>query len=119
MTIILISHDLGVIAETCDQVAVMYCGRIVEMSDAADLFLRPRHPYTVGLLNSRPRIDQTIAALRPIEGMVPSPLALPPGCAFSPRCVRTVAACACTAPPLREYRAGHRLACFNPVGELA
>ena len=119
MTIILISHDLGVIAETCDEVAVMYCGRIVEMGSAAEIFMRPRHPYTAGLLNSRPRIDQTISALRPIDGIVPSPSALPPGCAFSPRCVRTVGDCNRHVPPLAELQAGHRLACFNPVGEVA
>jgi peptide/nickel transport system ATP-binding protein len=108
-----------VIAETCNQVAVMYCGRIVEMGSVADLFLRPQHPYTVGLLNSRPRIDQTISALRPIEGMVPSPLALPPGCAFSPRCSRMLPDCNRHVPPLSEQQAGHRLACFNPAGEVA
>jgi len=119
MTVILISHDLGVIAETCDQVAVMYCGRIVEMGSVADLFLRPQHPYTVGLLNSRPRIDQTISALRPIEGMVPSPRALPPGCAFSPRCSRMLPDCSRHVPPLSGQETGHRLACFNPAVEAA
>jgi oligopeptide/dipeptide ABC transporter ATP-binding protein len=115
MTIILISHDLGVIAETCDRVAVMYCGRIVEICAASELFARPRHPYTVGLLNSRPRIDRQISTLRPIEGVVPSPHALPPGCAFQPRCARSVAACKVSAPPLDERGTDHRIACFNPV----
>jgi oligopeptide/dipeptide ABC transporter ATP-binding protein len=119
MTIILISHDLGVIAETCDQVAVMYCGRIVEMCAASELFARPRHPYTVGLLNSRPRIDQQISTLKPIEGVVPSPHALPPGCAFAPRCSRSVAACKVAAPPLDERGADHHVACFNPVEAAA
>jgi peptide/nickel transport system ATP-binding protein len=118
MTIILISHDLGVIAETCDRVAVMYCGRIVEMGSAAEIFHRPRHPYTAGLLNSRPRVDQAISALHPIDGMVPSPSALPPGCAFSPRCLRTVGDCSSHVPRLAELEAGHRLACFNPVAEV-
>src|SRR5262245_11281505 len=119
MTVILISHDLGVIAETCDQVAVMYCGRIVEMSSVADLFMRPRHPYTVGLLNSRPRIDRTISALHPIEGVVPSPLDLPTGCASSPRCSRMLPDCGSRVPLLSEHAPGHRLACFNPAGEAA
>ena len=119
MTIMLISHDLGVIAETCDQVAVMYCGRIVEMGSASELFARPRHPYTVGLLNSRPRIDQQISTLKPIEGVVPSPYALPPGCAFAPRCSRSVSACKVAAPPLDERGAGHRVACFNPAEAAA
>jgi peptide/nickel transport system ATP-binding protein/oligopeptide transport system ATP-binding protein len=115
MTIILISHDLGVIAETCDQVAVMYCGRIVEIAPAPELFARSRHPYTIGLLGSRPRIDQSVSTLRPIEGIVPSPFALPPGCAFSPRCSRAVASCSAAPPPLSEYRPGHHVACFNPA----
>ena len=115
MTIILISHDLGVIAETCDQVAVMYCGRIVEMAAASELFARPRHPYTIGLLNSRPRIDQRISTLKPIEGVVPSPHALPPGCAFSPRCSRAIAGCSAAPPPLTARGPGHRVACFNPA----
>lgn len=117
MTIVLISHDLGVIAETCDQVAVMYCGRIVEICAARDLFERPRHPYTIGLLNSRPRIDQQISTLRPIEGVVPSPYALPPGCAFAPRCPHSAAACTRSPPPLEDRGHNHRVACFNPAGE--
>jgi oligopeptide/dipeptide ABC transporter ATP-binding protein len=119
MTIILVSHDLGVIAETCDQVAVMYCGRIVEIGNARDLFLRPQHPYTIGLLSSRPRVDGQTAALRPIEGVVPPPHALPPGCAFSPRCSRAAEACNRAAPPLEERCDGHRIACFNPAGAAA
>lgn len=119
MTIVLISHDLGVIAETCDQVAVMYCGRIVEICEARDLFVRPQHPYTVGLLNSRPRIDQKTSTLHPIEGTVPSPFALPPGCAFAPRCPYAIAACNTQAPPLEDRGDNHRVACFNPVSEAA
>ena len=115
MTIILISHDLGVIAETCDQVAVMYCGRIVEMASVTELFMRPRHPYTIGLLNSRPRIDQRVSMLNPIEGVVPSPHALPSGCAFLPRCSRATPRCNADPPPLDERGAGHSVACFNPV----
>jgi len=113
MTIILISHDLGVIAETCDQVAVMYCGRIVEMGNAAEIFLRPRHPYTAGLLNSRPRIDQAISTLYPIDGMVPSPSALPPGCAFSPRCPFATEICRREYPPLEEKSPGHFATCWH------
>jgi oligopeptide/dipeptide ABC transporter ATP-binding protein len=119
MTIILISHDLGVIAETCDRVAVMYCGQIVEICEARDLFLRPQHPYTVGLLNSRPRIDKQISTLHPIQGIVPPPFNLPPGCAFAPRCSRSVVACKASAPVLEERRDGHRVACFNPEGAAA
>lgn len=115
MTIVLISHDLGVIAETCDQVAVMYCGKIVEICEARDLFERPRHPYTIGLLNSRPRVDQKISTLRPIEGTVPSPFALPPGCAFEPRCPHSVGACSLSVPLLEDRGDRHRVACFNPA----
>jgi oligopeptide/dipeptide ABC transporter ATP-binding protein len=115
MAMILISHDLGVIAEVCDEVAVMYCGRVVEICSAAELFARPLHPYTLGLLNSRPRIDKQISVLRPIDGMVPPPRALPPGCAFSPRCARAQAVCREAPPILAERGPGHRVACFNPA----
>jgi peptide/nickel transport system ATP-binding protein len=119
MAIILISHNLGVIAEICDEVAVMYCGRVVEICAAPELFGRPLHPYTVGLLNSRPRIDKRISMLRPIEGMVPPPRALPPGCAFSPRCARATAVCREAPPILAEHGRGHRVACFNPAESWA
>ncbi len=84
--VILITHDLGVIAETADRVAVMYAGKIVEAAPVAEIFARPRHPYTVGLLKSLPRLDQEARRLVPIQGQPPTPGAIPSGCSFHPRC---------------------------------
>ena len=112
MAIILITHDLGVIAETCDRVGVMYCGRIVEIGDVASVFASPMHPYTRGLLNSRPRLDQGDYQLTPIGGTVPSPLDLPSGCAFAPRCTRASEICETAVPPL-DATDGRGAACFH------
>lgn len=114
MSIILITHDLGVVAETCDRVAVMYCGRIVEEGTVKHVFRAPRHPYTAGLLSSRPRIDRMVFDLRPIEGILPSPHALPPGCSFAPRCPRASEECDEAVPRLETDAAGRRFACFHP-----
>jgi peptide/nickel transport system ATP-binding protein len=111
MSIALITHDLGVVAEMADAVAVMYCGRIVERASAADLFAHPRHPYTRGLLASLPRLDRAAQALRPIPGAVPDAANLPAGCAFAPRCPSSAPACAEAPPELREAAPGHRVAC--------
>ena len=86
MSVIMISHDLGVIAETCDEVAVMYSGKIVEYSDVKTLFRQPKHPYTRGLLQSLPRHDRDQEELATIPGIVPNPFHMPQGCAFAPRC---------------------------------
>ena len=86
MSVIMITHDLGVVAETCDYVAVMYAGQVVEYSDVRTLFKNPKHPYTLGLLNSLPRHDIDQEHLIPIKGMVPSPHEMPVGCRFAPRC---------------------------------
>ncbi|WP_318247705.1 ABC transporter ATP-binding protein [Solibacillus merdavium] len=86
MSVIMITHDLGVVAETCDYVAVMYAGQVVEYSDVRTLFKNPKHPYTLGLLNSLPRHDVDQEKLIPIKGMVPSPHEMPVGCRFAPRC---------------------------------
>jgi len=93
MSIILITHDLGVIAEMADEVAVMYAGRIVERAPARTLFEDPQHPYTIGLLGSVPRLDEERETLLAIEGSVPPPFALPAGCRFHPRCPFAQAAC--------------------------
>ena len=86
MAIILITHDLGIVAEMADEVAVMYAGRVVERAPGAAIFDDPQHPYTLGLLGSIPRIEETRDRLLAIEGAVPPPFALPPGCRFHPRC---------------------------------
>ncbi|WP_337875223.1 ABC transporter ATP-binding protein [Elioraea sp.] len=114
MALVLISHDLGVVAENCDRVAVMYAGRIVEQAEAARLFGSPQHPYTQGLLDALPDLEGPRRRLTPIPGTVPEPARLPPGCAFAPRCPRADAACAGVVPPLGEVGPGHRAACLRP-----
>jgi oligopeptide/dipeptide ABC transporter ATP-binding protein len=101
LTMLLITHDLGVVAEHADRVIVMYSGRVIEQSPTSPLFARPLHPYTSGLLDSIPDLDHTIEELPAIEGVVPSPLALPPGCRFAPRCRYVEEACTLADPPLR------------------
>ena len=113
MGLILITHDLGVIAEMADEVAVMYAGRIVESASAQDLFDDPQHPYTLGLLGSIPRLDLDRARLTAIEGTVPPPHAWPPGCRFAPRCPFAITACDAAPPPLRELSPGHQAACIR------
>jgi peptide/nickel transport system ATP-binding protein len=114
MAIILITHDLAVVAETCDRIAVMYCGRIVETGDIASVFGSPRHPYTHGLLNSRPRLDQSDFRLTPIGGIVPPPDELPDGCAFAPRCSRASETCR-KSVPVFELKGARGTACFHPI----
>jgi oligopeptide transport system ATP-binding protein len=86
MGLILITHDLGVVADVADRIAVMYAGRIVEHASVMDLFARPAHPYSLGLIDSIPRLDDTAHELRAIGGLPPSLTRLPDGCAFNPRC---------------------------------
>jgi len=113
MAIVLITHDLGVVAEAAERVVVMYAGQIVERARVVDLFARPRHPYTVGLLRSIPRIDGDGARLEPIAGSVPDAAAFPPGCRFHPRCPLARDRCREEAPPERERaEAGHFSACW-------
>ncbi|WP_035851336.1 ABC transporter ATP-binding protein [Kitasatospora azatica] len=115
--IVLITHDLGVIARVADQVLVMYGGAAVEQSGADELFASPRHPYTRGLLDSLPRLDAEGEALRAIPGTPPSLLSPPPGCAFQPRCAAYAAdpeeACTAGRPALRLVTTGHRSACVK------
>ena len=111
--IMLISHDMGVIAEMADHVAVMYAGRIVEQASVEQLFEAPQHPYTIGLLGSIPRLDQTKDRLAAIEGSVPDPGDPPPGCSFSPRCPFAEAECRTAAPSLRDVQPGHAVACWK------
>jgi oligopeptide/dipeptide ABC transporter ATP-binding protein len=116
MAVLLITHDLGVVAETAQRVAVMYAGRVVEEAKVVELFERPRHPYTAGLLRSRPRLDVEGGRLLAIEGSVPDALHQPSGCAFHPRCPLALERCRHEAPPLAETE-GRRFACWVTASE--
>jgi oligopeptide transport system ATP-binding protein len=113
--IILITHDLGVVANICRRVNVMYAGRFVEEASVNDLFARPRHPYTLGLLQSIPRLDAAKETLTPIRGQPPDMIRLPGGCAFNPRCPNVIDRCPREVPPLFMAENGQRYACFNEV----
>jgi peptide/nickel transport system ATP-binding protein len=114
MAVMLITHDLGVIAETCDEVVVMYAGRVAERGSVEDIFDRPQHPYTQGLLASIPTLETTPKSRLPIiEGMVPGLRDLPAGCRFENRCPRAVARCR-ERPPAEEHVDGmHRVSCYE------
>jgi peptide/nickel transport system ATP-binding protein/oligopeptide transport system ATP-binding protein len=117
MAIMLITHDLGVIAEMADDVVVMYAGQVVEQSDADTVFEKPHHPYTKGLLASIPRLGEKRLRLEVIQGVVPNPLNLPRGCLFKRRCPHAMPVCD-TPPPLQEIARGHVSRCWlTPVGE--
>jgi len=120
MAIILITHDLGVVAEMADEVAVMYAGRVVERASGTAIFDDPQHPYTLGLLGSIPRVEETRDRLLAIEGAVPAPFALPTGCRFNPRCVFRAARCVEVDPQLLPLGLDHAAACIRaPVEEMA
>jgi oligopeptide/dipeptide ABC transporter ATP-binding protein len=125
MAIILITHDMGVIAENADRVVVMYAGRKVEEADVDDIFDNPGHPYTKGLLGSIPHLDAITrknprrARLNEIKGMVPSLAALPRGCSFAPRCGMASEPCREAYPPLLQHRPGHWVACWHAEQLLA
>jgi peptide/nickel transport system ATP-binding protein len=110
-SILLITHDLGVVAETCDRVGVMYAGNLCEVADVAALFENPLHPYTMALLEAVPKFDVQ-QELRSIEGNVPNLVAPPPGCRFHPRCPHAMAACRKTFPEMIEIRKEHWVACY-------
>ncbi|MBO9541665.1 ABC transporter ATP-binding protein [bacterium] len=109
--VVLITHDLGVVAEMCDYVAVMYAGKVVEYADVNTLFKSPKHPYTQGLLNSTPRLGSKQDRLEPIEGQPPALSRLPQGCSFGPRCKHYVAKCR-EIPLLETVEAGHQVRCW-------
>jgi len=113
--VILITHDLGVVSETADTVLVMYAGRPMEMGPARDVFAAPQHPYTWGLLQSMPTIDQRLDTLRAIEGSPPSLLRVPSGCPFNPRCAYAFAPCSVELPELRQIPNGHLDRCHLPT----
>lgn len=112
LTIILITHDLGVVAETCDKVAVMYAGKIVEYADVETLFADPKHPYTRGLLNSLPLLVGEQEELNVIPGTVPNPLSVPRGCRFAPRCPHATALCSAEAPVLEAVDGENAVRCW-------
>jgi oligopeptide/dipeptide ABC transporter ATP-binding protein len=115
MGVILVTHDLGVVAEVADSVLVMYAGRVMEHGAAAEVFDRPQHPYAWGLLDSMPTVDQRLDALVPIKGSPPSLLAPPPGCPFHPRCPYAFERCPVERPPLRAPAGeSHLDACHLP-----
>jgi len=117
MSIMMITHNLGVIAEVAQRVIVMYCGRIVEEAPVHAIFHNPLHPYTRQLLASVPRLETEQTRLQEIPGMVPSLYDLPPGCDFHPRCAEATADCKLARPELREMEAGHRVACHRVTGK--
>ncbi|RPJ33616.1 MAG: ABC transporter ATP-binding protein, partial [Planctomycetaceae bacterium] len=118
MAIILITHNLGVVAESARRVVVMYCGKVVEEGPVLEIFKQPQHPYTQGLLQSLPRLEEKATGqkqrLMEIPGIVPSPYNLPTGCMFHPRCPKAQAICQEQEPPLEKVPGGHYSACFFP-----
>jgi peptide/nickel transport system ATP-binding protein len=115
MAVIIITHDLGVIAEFAREVMVMYSGRVIERAPVGDVFARPIHPYTRGLLGSIPPLDDDTDRLDTIEGVVPSPYDLPAGCRFHPRCAHARAPCTRAVPPLFDFGGGRHAACIKPL----
>ena len=110
-SVLFISHDLGVIAQLCDRVSVMYAGQMVETAPVETLFARPRHPYTVGLLQAIPSMHEERDSLMTIPGVVPRLIDPPPGCRFAPRCAKRFEPCDRVVPPLSEVEPGHAVAC--------
>jgi len=118
MAVVLVTHDLGVVAESCQRVVVMYCGQIIEQGPVEEIFANPQHPYTEGLLKSIPVVrDKKIARLPTIEGMVPDLHNLPSGCRFVDRCQYAEQQCRTHRPQLSDT-ATHQVACFNPLGDI-
>ncbi len=113
LSLLLVTHDMGVVAQTCQRVAVMYAGQIVELVTTEDLFRKPRHPYTAGLLNCVPRLDGPTRRLKPIPGAPPNMAAPPSGCRFHPRCPLAIDACRMGRPALTEVAPGHFSRCIR------
>ena len=118
MAVLLITHDLGVVAETADRVVVMYCGRVVEQAKVLDLFTDPKHPYTRGLLDSIPKLDEDRKRLYMIKGIVPDPTHLPKGCAFADRCDHCMEKCREHMPALVDQGNGRKVRCFLESDEV-
>ena len=117
VSVLMITHDLGVVAQFCDRVQVMYAGRIVERAPIAEMFADPQHPYSLGLLKSVPRVDQAESELTGIQGEPLDRAQFPPGCAFEPRCVEAQDTCGVTPPPLAKIAERRWVACYNRPGE--
>jgi oligopeptide/dipeptide ABC transporter ATP-binding protein len=113
MAVLLITHDLGVVAETADRVAVMYAGQVVEYCDAPAAFQRTLHPYTAGLLASLPKLGDRRATLRVIPGNVPNPARFPAGCRFHPRCPVAQDRCRTEVPPIQTFDGNHQARCWR------
>ncbi len=116
-SMLLITHDLGVVAETCDKVAIMYAGEIVEYGSLEHIFNHVQHPYTKGLFDSLPSLDKDVHRLHPIEGLMPDPSNLPKGCKFHPRCPWATAECSQHEPELSEIEPGHLVRCLLADGK--
>ena len=110
-SMLLITHDLGIVAETCDDVAIMYAGQIVEFGKREHIFDNPKHPYTKGLFDSLPSLDKDVERLKPIKGLMPDPANLPSGCKFHTRCDHTCEDCKVTEPAFTEIEPGHFVRC--------
>ncbi len=119
MSLLLITHDLGVVAETCDKVMIMYAGHIVESGTVEKVYRNIMHPYTSGLFNAIPKLSEDTDRLEPIKGMMPDPSNLPAGCAFCDRCPNAVEACKTGKPELTLVEEDHMVACFNPIKKEA
>ena len=113
-SMVLITHDLGIVAESCDAVAIMYAGEIVEYGSLEDIFDHTAHPYTIGLFGSIPRLDLDTDRLRPVQGLMPDPINLPSGCPFHPRCPYAAPECSTEVPVHREISPGHLVKCLHP-----
>ena len=113
-SMVLITHDLGIVAESCDAVAIMYAGEIVEYGSLEDIYDRTAHPYTVGLFGSIPRLDLDTDRLQPVQGLMPDPINLPSGCPFHPRCPYAAEECGRSVPAHREITPGHLVKCLHP-----
>ena len=113
MAVLLITHDLGIVAERADEVVVMYAGKVVERAKPQVIFSDPKHPYTIGLLNSTPGVAQRKARLQAIPGMVPNPLHWPAGCRFHDRCSKADSQCLASQPSFLEIKPDHHVACLK------
>jgi len=111
-SMIMITHDLGIVAEICDKVAIMYAGSVVEFADKYELFKNAKHPYTEGLFNSLPDIHSDVESLKPIKGLMPDPMDLPKGCPFHPRCEKAMPECSSTVPKNLSLGNGHYVKCL-------